>query len=132
MAKQGIILSLVGLNPQFNYGKALETTKKQIIYYRTISGKCPFLEWYVRLDEVTQDILDARIDRLTDGLRGDWKKLSNSKLSELRINYSRGYRIYYRELNNVIVLIVAGGDKSNQKRLIKQADKFLKDYEERN
>ena len=109
----------------------MEITEKQIIYYTTTDGKCPFITWFDTLDDKTQGIVKARIDRLKDGLRGDWKRLTNSKLSELRINYGRGYRVYYRELNNIIILIVAGGDKSDQNRLIKQADKYLKELEER-
>ena len=75
--------------------------------------------------------MKARIDRLKDGLKGDWKQLTNSKLSELRIDFGKGYLVYYRELNNIIILIVASGDKSDQKRLIKQAGKYLKELEER-
>ncbi len=109
----------------------MENLEKQIIYYTTASGKCPYLDWLNTLDGKTQDIVNARIDRLKDGLKGDWKRLTNSKLSELRIDFGKGYRVYYRELNNIIILIVAGGDKSDQKRLIKQAGKYLKELEER-
>lgn len=109
----------------------MEITEKQIVYYTTTDGKCPYLNWLCTLDSKTQDIINARIDRLKDGLKGDWKRLTNSKLSELRIDFGKGYRVYYRELNNIIILIVAGGDKSDQKRLIKQADKYLKELEER-
>ena len=109
----------------------MQITQRQIIYYTTIDGKCPYLEWVNTLDYKTQSIVYARVERLKDGLKGDWKRLTNSKLSELRISYGKGYRVYYRELNNVIVLIVAGGDKSNQERLIKQAGKYLKELEER-
>ena len=109
----------------------MEIFEKQIIYYTTVDGKCPYLNWLKSLDGKTQDIVIARIDRLKDGLKGDWKRLTNSKLSELRIDYGKGYRVYYRELNNIIILIVAGGDKSDQKRLIKQADNDLKELEER-
>jgi len=109
----------------------MENLEKQIIYYTTADGKCPFTEWFDTLDDKTQGIVKARIDRLKDGLLGDWKRLTNSKLSELRINFGKGYRVYYREINNIIILIVAGGDKSDQKRLIKQAGKYLKELEER-
>ena len=109
----------------------MENTEKQIIYYTTIDGKCPYLDWLSGLDNKIQNIVIARIDRLKDGLKGDWKRLTNSKLSELRIDYGKGYRIYYRELNNIIILIVAGGDKSDQKRVIKQANIYLKELEER-
>ena len=110
----------------------MELTEKQIIYYTTADGKCPYIDWFRTLDGKTQSIVKARVDRLADGLKGDWKRLKNSKLSELRINFGKGYRVYYQELNNIIILIVAGGDKSDQNRTIKQADKYLKDLEERN
>jgi len=58
----------------------------------------------------------------------DCKRLTNSKLSELRLDFGKGYRIYFKELDNVIILIVAGGDKSDQKLTIKQADKYLEEY----
>ena len=109
----------------------MEILEKQIIYYTTTDGKCPYLNWLNTLDSKTQDIVNARIDRLKDGLKGDWKRLTNSKLSESRIDYGKGYRVYYRELNNIIILVVAGGDKSDQKRLINQAGKYLKELEER-
>ena len=38
------------------------------------------------------------------------------------------YRIYFKELDNVIILILAGSDKSDQKSVIKQADKYLEEY----
>jgi len=44
------------------------------------------------------------------------------------LDFGKGYRIYFKELDNVIILIVAGGDKSDQKRTIKQADKYLEEY----
>lgn len=109
----------------------MEPTEKQIIYYTTTDGKCPYIQWFFTLDGKTQSIVQARVDRLKDGLKGDWKRLSNSKLSELRIDFGKGYRVYYRELNNIIILIVAGSDKSDQKRTIKQADEYLKELENR-
>ena len=69
-----------------------------------------------------------RVNRLEDGLYWDCKRLTNSSLSELRLNFGKGYRIYFKEINNVIILIVAAGDKSDQKRTIKQAEQYLEDY----
>lgn len=68
---------------------------------------------------------------MQNGNFGDCKRLQNSELSELRLNFGKGYRVYYKELDNVIVLIVAGSDKSNQKAVIKQADKYLNEYQNR-
>lgn len=105
---------------------------KQIIYYKTIDGKCPYEDWFETLDNKTKSIIDNRIERLIDGLYGDHKKLSNSMLSELRFFIGKGYRIYYKDLTNVIIIIVAGSDKSDQKRVIKLAEKYFKDFIERN
>lgn len=105
---------------------------KQIIYYKTIDGRCAYDEWFNSLDNKTKSIVDNRIERLIDGLYGDHKKLSNSLLSELRFFVGKGYRVYYKDLTNVVIIIVAGSDKGDQKRVIKQAEKYLKDFIERN
>lgn len=105
---------------------------KQIIYYKTETGRCPYDEWLDSLDDKTKAIIDNRIERLADGLYGDHKKLSNSTLSELRFFVGKGYRVYYRDLTNIVIIIVAGSVKDDQKRTIKQAEKYLKDFIERN
>ena len=65
---------------------------------------------------------------MQNGNFGDCKRLQNSELSELRLDFGKGYRIYYKELDDIIILIVAGSDKSDQKKVIKQADKYLNEY----
>ncbi|MCI5888043.1 MAG: hypothetical protein MRZ62_00810 [Brachyspira sp.] len=110
----------------------MEIFEKQIIYYTTLDGKCPYREWLDTLDYKTKSIIDNRMERLVEGLYGDHKKLSNSLLSELRFFVGKGYRVYYKDLTNVIIIIIAGSDKSDQKRIIKQAEKYFKDFIERN
>lgn len=51
---------------------------------------------------------------------GDCKSVGDG-VNELRINYARGYRIYYKELNGKIILLLIGGNKSSQQRDIKKA-----------
>ena len=109
----------------------MQENPKGIIYYKTIEGKCPYKEWFDSLDNKTKSIIDNRIERLIDGSYGDHKKLSGSLLSELRFFIGKGYRIYYKDLTNILIIIVAGSDKDNQKRTIKQAEKYLKDFIER-
>ena len=105
---------------------------KKIVYYKTIAGQCPYDEWLSSLDNKTKSIIDNRIERLIDGLYGDHKRLSNSLLSELRFFIGKGYRVYYKDLSNVVIIILAGSAKSHQKRVIKQAENYLKDFIERN
>lgn len=101
---------------------------KEVEFYTTQDGKCPYIEWSNTLSMNYRARIDMRIRRMTEGNFGDCKRLQNSRLSELRLNFGKGYRVYYRELDNVIILIIAGSDKSDQKRVIKQADKYLDDY----
>ena len=102
--------------------------EKQIKYLETKDGKCPYTQWLESLDFSVQVRVLKRIDKLKKGLYGDWKPLQNSELSELRLDFGKGYRVYFKELDNVIILIVAAGDKSDQKQLIKQAGRYFKEY----
>ena len=104
---------------------------KEIYYYTTIDDKCPFQEWLNKLDNIEQKRIRQRILRVQLGNFGDCKPLQNSELSELRFLTNKGYRVYYKELDNIIVLILAGGDKSDQIQTIKKADKYYKEFKER-
>jgi len=100
---------------------------KEIIYYTTSDGKCPYKKWVKELNLEYRLRIDKRINRLQEGYFGDHKKLTNSQLSELRFNFGAGYRIYYKELDDIIILILAGSDKSEQTKTIKQAEKYLEE-----
>ena len=104
---------------------------KQIIYYTTTEGRCPYDEWLDSLDDKIKSVIENRMERLIDGLYGDHKKLSGSQLSELRFFIGKGYRVYYKDLTNIIIIIIAGSEKDNQKRIIKQAENYYKDFIER-
>jgi len=62
----------------------------------------------------------AHIDRLTDGNPGDVKSVG-AGISEMRINYGAGYRVYYVKRGQELIFLLAGGDKSSQARDIKTA-----------
>lgn len=62
--------------------------------YRTADGRCPFGEWIAGLkDDRARIRVLARIDRLSLGLRGDWKVVGRG-VFELRVDHGPGYRIY--------------------------------------
>ncbi len=61
-----------------------------------------------------------RLDRLIDGNPGDIKLVGDG-ISELRIDYGPGYRIYFIERNDVLIILLCGGDKSTQDRDIRKA-----------
>ena len=62
----------------------------------------------------------ARVERLATGNPGDVKPVGEG-VSELRIDYGLGYRVYYKQHGREIVILLAGGDKSTQARDIKTA-----------
>ncbi|MBR1618256.1 type II toxin-antitoxin system RelE/ParE family toxin [bacterium] len=104
---------------------------KEIYYYTTIDGKCPFQEWLNKLDSIEQKRIRQRLLRVQLGNFGDCKPLQNSELSVLRFITNKGYRVYYKELDTIIVLILAGGDKSNQTQTIRKANKYFEEFKER-
>lgn len=61
-----------------------------------------------------------RIDRLTNGNPGDVKPVGQG-VSELRLTYGPGYRVYYLKDGDVVILLLCGGDKSTQKKDIDKA-----------
>lgn len=65
-----------------------------------------------------------RFDRLKDGNFGDYKQL-DEYLYELRFNFGSGYRVYYTIENNIIVLLINGGDKKSQIKDIKTAKEII-------
>lgn len=66
-----------------------------------------------------------RLDRIKDGNFCDYKQLAPD-LYELRLAFGSGYRIYYTIENNVIILLLNGGDKKSQTRDINRAKDILK------
>lgn len=102
--------------------------EKEIEYYTTEDGFCPYTEWLESLDLSLQIRVLQRTNKLKNGLYGDHKPLQKTELSELRMDFGKGYRIYYYDVDKKIVLFLAGSEKKDQKKVIKQADKYLEDY----
>ena len=90
--------------------------EKQIIHYYTVTGECPYNDWFESLDKSIRLRVDKRVEKLRAGLYGDYKPLQKSKLSELRMDFGKGYRIYYYDIYNTIILFVGGSEKKDQKK----------------
>lgn len=101
---------------------------KEIIYYQTAENKVPYLEWYNSLDKSLRLIVDKRLSKVERGLYGNNKRLSE-ELYELK--FDNGLRIYYTEVENTIVLLFTGGNKSKQSKDIETATKYLNEYNSR-
>jgi len=101
---------------------------QRIIKIAQISNdKMPFIEWINSLDKNTKARVHSRLTRLLENNFGDHKKI-DSEISELRLKFGSGYRIYYTEIDNIIVLIINGGDKSTQSKDIEKAKGILQEW----
>ncbi len=72
-------------------------------------------------------MIASRLDRLTYGHAGDARPVGEG-ISELRIHYGPGYRIYFHQLGNTVVILLCGGNKSTQTRDIKTARRLVEEW----
>jgi putative addiction module killer protein len=94
----------------------------------------------IRRTQVYEDFIDGlrdrraramiamRIDRLAHGHAGDAAPVGEG-VSELRLHYGPGYRVYYVQRKTVVIVLLCGGDKSSQQRDIKRAKELASNLE---
>jgi putative addiction module killer protein len=86
-----------------------------------------YAEWFADLrDRQAKTRIDIRIRRLSLGNPGDVKPVGEG-VSELRIPYGPGYRVYFVQRGEVLVVLLAGGNKSTQERDIRTAKELARD-----
>lgn len=89
-----------------------------------------YRRWFERLrDSNAQKRILTRVVRLSEGLFGDAKSVGEG-VSELRIDYGPGYRVYYVRRGSAVVILLAGGDKRSQARDIKHAKELRHELRE--
>src|SRR6266404_3773431 len=104
----------------------MEARERIVEVYRSNSGKWYFDEWFDLLPMEVQAEIAKRLNRIRSGLFGDTKPIGEG-VSELRSHTGPGYRIYFGQ-DDTLVLLLAGSDKSGQKRTIKLALDLWKEY----
>ena len=87
-----------------------------------------FSKWLKSIkDPSTKAKIASRVNRLAHGLPGDVKPIGEG-LSELRCHFGAGYRVYYYQDQEVLILLINGGDKKNQSNDIKKAKQIFQDW----
>lgn len=89
-----------------------------------------FAKWFENLKDRRAKVrIQARIDRMEMGNFGDIGPVGEG-VSELRIFYGPGYRVYFTQRTSVVVILLSGGDKNSQQSDIAKAIKIAKQLEE--
>jgi putative addiction module killer protein len=89
-----------------------------------------FRKWRLRLkDHRAKATIAARLDRLAQGHAGDVAPVGEG-ISELRIHYGPGYRVYFQKRGSTIVILLCGGDKSTQAKDIGTAKCLAEEWSE--
>ena len=88
-----------------------------------------FQTWLDALKDTRAQVrIVARIRAAEAGNLGDWKTVGG-EVSEMRVDTGPGYRLYFTRRGSVLIIMLAGGNKSTQNRDIKRAQKMLTQLE---
>ena len=101
----------------------------RVVHYVAEDGTDYLDEWLQNQDTEIRARVQTRIDRIELGNFGDHKGVGNG-VSELRIDFGPGYRVYYGLDNEKLVIFLVGGTKKRQARDIKMAQACWKTYQQ--
>ncbi len=103
----------------------------EVLHYVSETGQDVLGEWLAGLaDNRARAKVAVRIARLAVGNLGDCKSLREG-VSELRIDWGPGYRVYFAMAGRTVVLLLCGGDKRRHSTDIDRAIDYWKDYKRR-
>lgn len=95
----------------------------------TVLQTASFVTWLTNLrDKQAKARIIARIRQAESGNLGDVKSLGKG-ISEMRVATGQGYRLYFTRRGEIMIVLLAGGDKSTQARDIKRAGKLANELE---
>ncbi|NRF72307.1 type II toxin-antitoxin system RelE/ParE family toxin [Aquincola sp. S2] len=89
-----------------------------------------YRDWINALkDQAGRARIQVRVDRLVHGNPGQYRNLTDG-VSELKVDFGPGYRVYYTERGGELIVLLAGGDKSSQQQDIKRAIALARNLQE--
>lgn len=102
----------------------------EVVVYETEEGRAPFDEWFNALNTQAALVVTAAIARIETGNLGDVKPVGQG-VSERRIPFGPGYRLYFGQDGEKLVVLLTGGTKKRQSKDIEQAQAYWADYKKR-
>jgi len=107
-----------------------ETGPRQLSVHIGKNGKCASRNWLDSLRDVKgKAAILGRLNRARNGNFGDYARYGT--ITELRIDFGPGYRVYLGQDGPVLVVLLGGGDKSTQSKDFSSAKEAWDDYQER-
>ena len=89
-----------------------------------------FRKWRMKLEDVrARALIASRLDRLAYGHAGDAEPVGDG-VSELRIHYGPGYRVYFQKRGTALIVLLCGGDKNTQAKDIRKAKRLAHEWSE--
>ena len=104
----------------------MEARPKKVVHYITDDDGDPFAEWMEEIGRGIFDIVNIRLKRVGDGNFGDAHGVGGG-VSELVIDFGSGYRVYFGQDGDTVVLLT-GGTKKTQTKDIAKAKVLWKEY----
>ena len=102
----------------------------KVVLFETEQGDCPFADWFDGLEARSAVKVRAAIARIESGNMGDVKPVG-SGVSERRIDFGPGYRVYFGQDGPMLVILLAGGTKKRQQSDVDRAKGYWADYKRR-
>ena len=102
----------------------------ELVLYVAEDGKAPFADWFDGLDTAAALKVRTALARIETGNLGDVKPVGQG-VSERRIPFGPGYRVYFGQDGGKLVILLCGGTKTRQSKDIAQAKAYWDDYKAR-
>lgn len=103
---------------------------KEIRIFRLPNGRSPYADWLEGLSEGLQFRIDSFVERVAMGGAKKNVRSLGDQIFEIKINTGPGYRVYFGQDGECLILLLLGGDKGSQRRDIAKAKEFWRLYYE--
>lgn len=102
----------------------------EIVLYQGADGEKPFEEWFYGLDRQAAQKVTAALQRMAQGNLGDSKSVG-AGVVERRIDWGPGYRVYFGQEGEKLIILLGGGTKKRQQHDIEDARARWAEYKRR-